>query len=385
MTLTEREREIVALLRADPMITPAQIAERVASSRAAVNVHLSNLGKKGAILGRGYILREDRAVVVIGGANLDVKARRARSVTPGTSNPGHASMSPGGVGRNIAEALARLGTNTHLICVVGRDPAGERLLADTREAGVHLDHLHRSDGPTGTYTAVLDADGELAVAVSDMTATQELRPEHVTGARDLIGNADLLLLDGNLPADTVAAALDLGHAAGVRCVLEPVSVPKSAALAALIQADRPLFAITPNRDELQAITGLPAGTEPQLLAAVSSLHDRGVHHVWVRLGAHGSLFSTAGEGHQLIAAWPVEVVDVTGAGDAMLAAFAHALLTGHEPAVAARHGHAAAALTIQSTHTVRPDLTPRLIQDVLQQQAQDTQETQHIPEGTKTP
>ncbi|MBR7836041.1 winged helix-turn-helix transcriptional regulator [Actinospica durhamensis] len=376
MGVTDREQEIIDLLRREPLITPAAIAERLGSSRAAVNVHLSNLGRKGVILGRGYILSERPPVVVVGGANLDIKARSSAAAIAHTSNPGHTSTTPGGVARNIAENLARLGTPTQLIAAVGRDPYGERLLADTRAAGVLLDHVHRGEHPTGSYTAVLDADGELLLAVADMSATDNLRPEHLQSARELIAHAALLVLDGNLPAATTAHLLDLAHSADLRVVLDPVSVPKAARLTPLLSPERPIFALTPNLDELRALTSEDtraqdtAETEASLSRAAAVLHDRGVRHVWIRLGADGSLLSTRtpGQGaatlHRL-AADPAEVQDVTGAGDAMLAAFAYALLAGHAPADAARHGHAAAALTLESTHTVRPDLTERLLAQAL--------------------
>lgn len=366
MGLTDREQEIVDLLRREPLITPAEIAARLGSTRAAVNVHLSNLGRKGTILGRGYILSARPPVVVVGGANVDIKARSAAPAIPRTSNPGHTATTPGGVARNIAENLARLGTPTQLIAALGRDPHGERLLADTREAGVQLDHVHRSDHPTGTYTAVLDADGELVLAVADMTATDDLRPEHLRQARELITHAALLVLDGNLPAPVTAHLLDLARAAQVRVVLDPVSVPKATRLLPLLGAGRPIFALTPNRDELQALTGLETAEDAALPEAADLLHDRGVLHVWIRLGSRGSLLSSRGpdtaRALETLPADPAEVRDVTGAGDAMLAAFAHALLAGHSPAGAARHGHAAAALTLESAHTVRPDLTAHLLE-----------------------
>lgn len=375
MGVTDREQEIIDLLRREPLITPAEIAERLGSSRAAVNVHLSNLGRKGVILGRGYILSERPPVVVVGGANLDIKARSSAAAIAHTSNPGHTSTTPGGVARNIAENLARLGTPTQLIAAIGRDPYGERLLADTRAAGVLLDHVHRAEHPTGSYTAVLDADGELLLAVADMTATDDLRPEHLQSARELIAHAALLVLDGNLPAATTAHLLDLAYAGDVRVVIDPVSVPKAARLAPLLRPERPIFALTPNRDELRALTGGTdlGETDAALADAAGVLHERGVRHVWIRLGASGSLLSTrtpSGPGQTeaelyRLAAEPAEVQDVTGAGDAMLAAFAYALLAGHDPAEAARHGHAAAALTLQSTHTVRPDLTERLLAEAL--------------------
>lgn len=365
MNLTDRELEIVALLRHDPMIGAAAIAEQLGTTRAAVNVHLSNLGKKGVILGRGYLLSEAPGVVVVGGANIDIKARSAQPATPRTSNPGHASMTPGGVGRNVAENLARLGTRTHLVSAVGRDPLGETLISQTAAAGVRLEHLLRTEVPTGTYTAILDADGELIIAVAAMAAMEQLTPEQVGTARGPIAAAGLLVVDGNLRLDTLEYALDLAATAGVRAIVEPVSVPKASALAPVLNADRRLFAITPNRDELAALTGLPTGTDRQLTRAAAQLHDRGVELVWVRLGERGSLLSRAGSTPLTIPAVPTDVADVTGAGDSALAAFCHALLAGEDAPAAARFGHMAASLTISSTHTVRPDLTERLVRSAL--------------------
>ncbi|SDC41321.1 carbohydrate kinase [Nocardioides lianchengensis] len=350
MSLTERESEIVALLRRDPLLGSAALADALGTTRAAVNVHLSNLGKKGVILGRGYVLGDGPSVVVIGGANMDVKARSARSAQPGTSNPGHSALAAGGVGRNVAENLARLGTRTHLVAAVGADPLGDQVLAATSDAGVRVEHVLRSPHGTGTYTAVLDADGELVVAVADMRATDELAPADVDAARDLVAAASLVVLDGNLAAPTLGYALDLAAAADVRVVLEPVSVPKAEKLRDLLDPSRPVYAVTPNRDELAALGG-----------DADALHARGVTWVWVRLGAEGSLLSGPTGVHRIPAVPAAEVVDVTGAGDAMLAAFCHAVLAGEDEVAAASYGHAAAALTVASTHTVRPDLTDRLV------------------------
>ena len=370
MRLTEREREVVALLRRDPLMTPAAIAEAVGTTRAAVTVHLSNLGKKGVVRGRGYVLADEPSVVVVGGANMDVKARSARAAVPATSNPGTGSMAAGGVGRNVAENLARLGTRTHLVAAIGSDGLGDQVLTATSGAGVHVEHVRRSARATGTYTAVLDADGELVVAVADMDATDQLGPAAVDAARDLVTGAELVVLDGNLAAETLRYALDLADSVGTRIVLEPVSVPKAEKLVPLLTPDRPVFAATPNRDELAALTGLPTRTGREVERATAALHDCGVALVWVRLGADGSLLSDRRSGHDpatthLAAVTAPAVVDVTGAGDAMLAAFCHALLTGAEPAAAAAYGHAAAALTVASPHTVRPDLTDRLVRSLL--------------------
>ena len=358
--LTDRERQIVDLLRRDPLMGSEALAAALGTTRASVNVHLSNLGKKGVILGRGYVLAEQPAAVVIGGANVDMKARSAARATAHTSNPGHGSMAPGGVGRNIAENLARLGNRVHLVSVVGRDSLGDGLLEHTAAAGVRMEHVARTDRPTGTYTAVLDADGELIVAIADMEAIAELGPEQIQPARDVISTAGVVVLDGNLRPDAFDYALDLVDRG--RTIVEPVSVPKAAALKDLL--DDRVYAVTPGRDELSALTDLPTRTERQVRTAARALHARGVEVVWVSLGERGSLLSTPEEVAEF-PALPATVDDVTGAGDSMVAAFCHVLLDEGTPQDAARLGHAAAAVTIASPHTVRPDLTLRLLQSAL--------------------
>ena len=304
----------------------------------------------------------DRPVaVVVGGANTDVKARSLGPAQPGTSNPGTVTVSPGGVGRNVAETLARLGTATDLVAAVGSDDLGDRLLAATAAAGVGVGAVRRSEGPTGTYTAVLGPDGELVVAVSDMGATDGIGPADVDAARDLMAAADLVVLDGNLAPATLARALDAATDAGTRVVLEPVSVPKAQPRrppphprqAPARRDPGPGRARRPHRPA----DGLARGSS---LTAVAALHARGVTLVWVRLGGAGSLLSGP-DGVSEHAAVPTAVVDVTGAGDAMLGAFCHALLAGSGPADAVRWAHAAAAVTVASPHTVRPDLTPALV------------------------
>ena len=367
MNLTQRERDIVDLLRNEPLLDAAAIAGRIGATKAAVSVHLSNLMKKGAILGRGYVVRPaSRSVVVVGGANMDIKAHSTQAAQLRTSNPGASHTTPGGVGRNIAENLARLGSPTHLVAAVGRDAFGEQVTAATRAAGVVVDHLVVCDGPTGTYLAVMDSTGELLVAVSNMAVTDQLTVRQLAPCRELVTHADMVVIDGNIPAAVTAWLLDYAAAVGVPVVLEPVSVAKGRHLAETLSPKRPVLAITPNLDELTGIVGEAVpNSRLRIAKAARALHDRGVQHVWVRRGLRGSLLSSRGDDGRAtvttLAAPPTTAVDVTGAGDSMTAAFVHALLRGDSAVDAARFGQMAAALTVSSPETVRPDLSPRLI------------------------
>lgn len=295
---------------------------------------------------------------------MDLKARSTEPLVAGTSNPGTMRMSPGGVGRNVAENLARLGTPVHLVAAVGADPIGDALLGETAAAGVVIDSVRRLPVPTGTYTAVLDSSGEMALAVADMAATDALAPEDVDACRGLLEGAGLLVLDANLAPTTLATALRLADAAAVPVVADPVSVPKAARLAHLLGGHAP-HTLTPNAGELAALAGAAADGAAPALAAARSLLARGVRHVWVRLGPSGSMLVDASAEPVHLPVHPGPVVDVTGAGDAMLAAYCHRLLAGATPAEAAAFGQAAAALTVAVPDTVRRDLTPALVEQTL--------------------
>jgi len=369
MSLTERERDLLALIRESPLSTPADLARRLDTSRAAVNVHVSSLTRKGALLGRGYVVAPEgeARVVVVGGANVDVKARTLAAAVPGTSNPGVTTQAPGGVARNIAENLARLGVQTGLIAAVGRDAPGELLLRETEGAGVDLRSVLRLDSPTGSYTAVLDDRGELLIAVAAMEATDALTPAVLDDRRSVLRGAAWVVADGNLSADTLTHLLTLCTRLGVPLVFEPVSVPKAARLLPALEAGLAPHTVTPNLAELAALLGRDVADTPAAIReAAGELHARGVQTVWVRRGQSGSLLSS-GEGVTELPALPAQVTDVTGAGDAMLAAYLAALLAGETPAGAARHGHAAAALTVESARAVSPTLTPAALRARLQQ------------------
>ncbi len=304
----------------------------------------------------------DAEVVVLGGAVMDVKAVTDGRAVPGTSNPATIHTSPGGVGRNIAEGLARLGRRTFLVAVVGDDAFGRELLARTADAGVYVDHVVRGAVRTGTYLATLDHDGELVVGASDMRATDALTVDALGRAGDLLPRAGFVVVDGNIPADVVRWAIRVCAEHGVPLLLDPVSVAKAGRLAPLLDG-APVDTITPNLAELAALTGSPvADTRPAIARAAAELHERGVRRVWVRRGRHGSLLSDEGA-ITALAARPGEVVDVTGAGDAMTAAYVAARTGGDTPVAAAGLGHLAAALTVAHPDTVRPDLATAIRAD----------------------
>lgn len=293
--------------------------------------------------------KKNPSIIVAGGANLDIKSRIAGKSIPGTSNPGWTETSPGGVGRNIADNLARLGAKVSLLTLVGEDSNGDRLRRSARAVGIDTALMMRREGSTGTYSATLNADGEMLIAVSDMSLIDGMRLGDITQHKETLAAADLLVADGNLPLPCLKALLQIAKRAELPLVLEPVSVPKAKRLKPLLQEGLPIAALTPNRDELAELTGLPVKNERELTKAAQRLHERDVAHVLVGLGADGCFLSSIEGGQHLIPARKrSSIKDVTGGGDAMVASLAFGLAKGIAALQAARAGQELAARVVRS-------------------------------------
>jgi pseudouridine kinase len=305
------------------------------------------------------LARKGAAVVVIGGANIDHKSQTLGSAMSGTSNPGRSRTSLGGVGRNVAENLARLGVRVSLVTAIGRDAEGGWLARETEATGVDLSHSFRVDDTTGGYTAILDEQGELIIAVSSMHIMDLVTADTIAARAGLIRAAGILVLDCNICEEALLLAATIANEHGVPIVAEPVSAAKAGRISAMLEAGIRIHTITPNVDELRSLTRVEGRTAAGVQSAAERLHAAGVDNVWIRLGGNGSYLSTSSNGemrHAQLEACPATLVDVTGAGDAMLAGYVAGLSRGLDPFAAATYGRAAAAMTVESEHTVSPSM-----------------------------
>ncbi len=276
-------------------------------------------------------------IAVIGGANIDIKAKVTEPNRLGTSNPGVVSTSAGGVGRNIAHNLARLGANVALISVVGNDAHGNAVLDETARAGVDVSRVARSGVTTGSYVALLDHDGELISALSDMRCVEEITADVVQAHADAITAAKLVVADCNLPQPTLNMLATL---VGDRLVIEPVSVPKSRKLIEVLKI-APVFLASPNFDQIDQL----ANTR-DIEAAFAFMHGKGLQNVVIHAGAEGAFVSDGNDIEHVEAHPPGKIVDVTGAGDAAVAGLVFGLLRGEPLAQAAARGQMLAGRVI---------------------------------------
>ncbi|WP_162917154.1 PfkB family carbohydrate kinase [Dongia deserti] len=369
--MTERERQILALLRGDPTLSAAAIARRLKTSAAAVTVHLSNLRQQGEIIGRGYVLKPAGQVVVIGGANMDFKCRAKAPMVLRTSNPGHMTATVGGVACNIARNLARLGVPTALFSVVGQDEFGERILREARAAGLDVSMTLMSAKPTGTYVALLDRDGDLTAAISAMELMEELTPQRISARGAALTQARMVVADCNLEQAALLRLAELCAGAKVPLAIDTVSTRKAERLRPLLKARLPIHLLALNRDEAAILAGGKVRSDADLNRAARVLHQVNVTHVLIGLSDRGTYASSIDVAAR-VAPFPATVADVTGGGDAALAGAIHALLNQQTLVEAARWGQAAAALTVSVAETVSPAFSPSALQTMLKRRARRT-------------
>ncbi|TAG25638.1 MAG: pseudouridine-5-phosphate glycosidase [Burkholderiales bacterium] len=295
-------------------------------------------------------------VLCIGGINLDRKLKALHALLSGSSNPCVASESPGGVARNVAENLARLGLRVGLCGQVGRDAAAEAVLAPLRALGVDTRAcLVAESGNTGSYTAVLDAQGQLVMGMADMALTEMLTPDLLAPLLSA-QSPKLWMADMNLPASSLAWLAQ--RTLGARLVMLAVSEPKMDRLPSDL---RGVDTLVLNRGELAAI----GFSENDMGSAFAKLHAAGLQRLVVTLGEQGVACVEVGEVTHIKPELPanLQVADVSGAGDAFCAGLCASYLRYPADALAqhAKRAMRLALLTVQSAQTVSPAITPDLI------------------------
>ena len=292
------------------------------------------------------------SAAVVGAINMDLTGTPFSTLRPGDSNPGQIRLTPGGVGRNIAENLVRLGLDVTLLTAFGRDPFGAALRDHCRETGIDLSLALTLPGcGTSAYLCVTEPDGDLHTAVSDMSIYDRLLPDQFAFALPHLKGWDLVVLDANLPAETLAW---LAGELTAPLAADPVSVAKAPRLKAVLPR---LTLLKPNVPEAEVLTGMTIRTESDLHQAADRLLAAGVKQVFLSLGGDGVLACDA-ESHLRLPCFPGPIRNTTGCGDAFLAAVCLAWLRRLDLKTAARWGLAAAALCAEDPGAVCASLSP---------------------------
>lgn len=353
--MTQRERQILQLIEADPMISQQAIAQALGITRSSVAVHISNLTKKGCIAGKGYVLRTGSYAVVVGGVNMDICGRSFAPLVEADSNPGVVSTSLGGVGRNIAHNMSLMGLDVRLLTAFGDDPNGHRVSASCSELGIDASHALRLPGAaTSTYLYLTGPDGEMALAVSDMEICRRITPEYLSGNLPLLQSAQVVVADTNIPEESLRF---LAENCSVPLFVDPVSTVKAEKLRPILNR---IHTLKPNALEASILSGIEIDNDTDVERAADRLLEMGVHRLFISLGARG-VYAAMDKQRIHLPNLPGHMVNTTGCGDAFMAALVWAYLEGMDLKDTALSGLAAACIAMESPETINPTMSAEAI------------------------
>jgi ribokinase len=281
-----------------------------------------------------------RHFCVLGSLNMDMVTRVSRFARPGETLSGISfTVFSGGKGGNQAIGLAKLGAHVKMVGALGDDDLGDRYWALLKDSGVGIEGVRRlSETSTGTATIEVNGEGENHIIVVP-GANAKVSPEMALSNRGLIAESAALLLQLEIPLETVLTAAAIAHAAGVPVILDPA--PAQALPAKLYEA---ISILTPNETEAQLLTGINTDSEEGLEAASRVLAGRGAETVVIKAGARGAFLLRDGT-FEHIPGFAVRAIDTVAAGDSFNAALAFAIGQGNPIGEAIRLANAAGALS----------------------------------------
>lgn len=282
-----------------------------------------------------------RQILVVGSSNTDMVIKAAHLPRPGeTILGGTFFMNPGGKGANQAVAIARLGGPVTFICKTGSDIFGHQSQQLFEEEGINTSYVFSDSGnPSGVALITVDEKAENCIVVAS-GANANLLPSDLEKAEEAIERADLVLMQLEVPMETVCFVADIAWQKGKKVILNPAPAHPLP-----VDLLRHLYLITPNETEAEMITGVKITDESSAGEAARALSGMGVQHVIITLGSKGALIYSNGKA-EMVPALKVEAVDTTAAGDVFNGALTVALSEGRSLKEAARFACKASAISV---------------------------------------
>lgn len=260
-------------------------------------------------------MRAKPKIVVLGSINMDLVVRCGRLPVPGETLLAESSQEIcGGKGANQAVAAVRAGGQVSMIGRVGEDAFAGRLVESLKKEGIGCSMVHRTANcSSGLAIVGVEESGQNSIMVVP-GSNGRLSVEDVAAARSAIKHADVLLVQLEVPVDTVLAAIRVARKAGVKVILDPAPAPRDFP-EALLDVDL----LCPNEAEVEALSGVEVRTEEQASKAAMVLQSRGAKCVAITMGDQGA-FLMDDCGGRMVPSFPVRAIDTTAAGDAFAGA-----------------------------------------------------------------
>lgn len=345
-----KDQRILALIKENPFISQQELSVKLGLSRSAVAGYISALMKKGEIIGRAYIVREESRITCIGGANIDRKSQTLEPIQYGTSNPATIRQSCGGISRNVAEILGRLGCKVSLITLIGDDQEGKWLMEETKRYGVDVSQcLTLNMEKTGSYASVLNDTGEMILAVADMQIYDQFSIEFLEARWSHLASSHIIFADSNLPKESLTYLIKRCDKEKLTLWVNPVSGPKASRLPTNLQGIDVLIA---NREEAAELTHMELVTIDDCKKAAEQVIQRGAKQVIITLGRQGVFWAAHDGGQEHLLPLQTEVLNSTGVEESLIGGVLFGITQEESFEQAVRMGMAASSMTMKTWDTI---------------------------------
>ncbi len=291
-----------------------------------------------------------KTVVCAGGANIDIQGFSNAPINMRDSNPGVVRLCPGGVGRNIAENLARLGARVYMVSAIGNDHFGEMILKSCLDAGIEISEIERiPDARSSSYLVLTDKDGDMLAAISDMHIIKGLGADFIRRHAAAFDGADAIVMDPNLSPESLAALTSgWGHKP---FFADPISTTYARTLKQFLPR---LKMLKCNRQEAEIFAEMQIGSETDLEKAAERILKQGTECVVITSGSRGVFYQDQNGTPIRKCHPPLHPVSATGAGDSFTAAMVYGWLAGLSAEDSLELAMRAAEVTLMDSLTVSP-------------------------------
>ena len=303
--------------------------------------------------------KSNEYVVAIGGSNIDIIGQPFEKLLFKNSNKSKINISSGGVIRNIAENLSKLNCKCHLITVFGNDDFGSFLKNNLKHSLVKVNHsLTIRSAKTSTYMSVNDNKGEMVVALNDTKIIDYLTPEFLKTKETTINNSRAIVIDANLNEDVLAYVFENFKKKYI--FADPVSVSKCRKLKKYLTN---INVLKPNLEEAKFLFDLKNSKDhiSEISSSLSKLH---IKKLIISLGDKGIISYNNGE-IKNIPTIKQDIVNVNGAGDALMAGLIHGYMKNWDWDYTIKFCVSMASIALQSSDTVNPNLTEKRVLNFL--------------------
>lgn len=361
MSLNDKEKLILEIIRENPFIPQQELADNIGLSRSATANLISGLVRKDYLLGKAYVLNDEEPIICIGGANIDRRYLVKDTLIQGTSNNVQSRTNVGGVARNVAENLGRLEENVMLFSVAGNDTEW-KMIEKHSEHFMNIKAVDKIEGcPTGMFTEVIDADGEMVLGLAEVDIFDKMTPEWLSKHLSVLKRSKYIIIDLNCPKETIEFLNSFAIKYNIPIALLTVSVQRLANLPSYLGGIKILIT---KHNETEAYFNMVIKTDEELKGAVKKWLDKGVEHVVISKGSSKIAYGTKEDGIH-ISNQSSEQNDHYnwGMNEAFCAGMVYSRLQDKPMAEIVSMGLTNAYLTSQSLYVVRPNLSKNQLEN----------------------